>query len=253
MKRAISGAIALVVMVAGMAQADMATEQKKIAVSANSSTYFLVDLSKAQWQNIGVQLVGPINQGIGTLSGTSLSLLFAPTNVKPTDAELSGATIFEGYDWRIAFSALDVSAGETRYVWPVSIGPAQYAVGKATAGVTDIQATLQLTGRDGGGWAPAKPIRLSEQQSAFTTTGITPYYSGTTSIPVAEGCQYVEVQPVGDAVTFTTDGTAPTSTSRRIAANSVWTLTRAEWQRFTMRPAGAAAGALNIVQWTAKP
>jgi len=238
------------------AGADMASEQKRISVSANSSSYTVVDLSKATWENIGVQLVGAIGQGVAG-SGTTLSLLVAPINAKPTDWQLTstnGATVFANVDWRVAFSKLNLTTGNSPYVWPVNIGSAQFALIRADAGVTNVNATLNLIGRDGPGWAPPNPIKISEHHSAFGTAGISKFWSGTTSIPVADGCRYVQVQPVGDAVHFTTDGsTTPTTSHTKMAAESVWRLTREEWQNFWMKPAGSAVGTLNIEQWTAKP
>lgn len=98
------------------------------------------------------------------------------------------------------------------------------------------------------------PVMISTHSSAFGTGGTSQFWTGATAIPVAEGCRYVEVQPVGDAVHFTSDKvTTPTTSHTKIAAESTWKLTREEWEKFWMKPAGSAVGTLNVKQWTAKP
>ena len=98
------------------------------------------------------------------------------------------------------------------------------------------------------------PIILDEDYSAFSTSGVTLIYSGTTAIPVADGVRYIEVQPVGDDIYYTTDGsTTPSTTTRCLMDGDVILLRPYEWERFAFTPAGNSAGGLSIIQWSSDP
>lgn len=105
-----------------------------------------------------------------------------------------------------------------------------------------------------GDFYESSPLLIDQDYSAFATTGVTQFWSGTTAIEVAAGARAIEVQTIGDDINYTTDGsTTPSTTTSILEDGKIIILKPYEWERFWYDPAGNSAGGLSIKQWTADP
>lgn len=102
-----------------------------------------------------------------------------------------------------------------------------------------------------GDYDVSPPLEIAYYESAFATTGVTQFWSGTTAIVVAPGATCVEVTCTGDDIWYTTDGTTEPIDGKSTfleADQKPFPLTKHEWEHFWWRSDGDANGYLIIRQ-----
>ena len=115
------------------------------------------------------------------------------------------------------------------------------------------EATLMI-GLDAAQWPAPKPILISTHYHKFSAdSGTSPMWTGATAYTVPDGTVCVEVQPDGDGVHFTADGTTTPDASNFIGFEiedaAVWQLPPDDFRRFWYEPNGNANGGIKFKSW----
>lgn len=250
--------VVFVLAMPGILNADMVVDSKTLGPTApNGTSYWVIDTTKTNWDNMSVQIMGtPVHSGTSG-SGTTVTVLFAGTNEKPTTAQLAGTLAFPVLDWAMAYNALNILTGATKEPRSISIPPSKYLIGKILSGITGFSATFEFTGREGLGWSNPVPICVERGSLSLNAS------SGISAVATPpDGTKYAIffVEPTSGATAYLTPDSVTTRTytaGKSIASGDAWPVktNKAELSKFrAYSPATTTNPAYLVYEyWTDKP